>query len=290
MTDSDLFSTWIQIIVVTALNEVIHRLGLVIHKIFHLKERSKFTVKLAIRSEFNIDSLPRATAAAFAVSHLIFLICFVTGFREQRILITCFILSPLLWLSKKKEQNVAVGLAWSFYFGYLKIVLPELLANINYSKYRDELAEKAKVFILIPTDCQVFDELRDKDDRLEFVENLEPVKKNIAGIKVRKYVHSVYRICPDGEQPFLAILEYATPLRTLHQMSIHREAGLSDFERDRQVTLFYDELKDIINNYAHPPEIKERVELVLLTGKGREIADEIMRRVNPVQVEMSKQD
>ena len=53
---------------------------------------------------------------------------------------------------------------------------------------------------------------------------------------------------PDGEvDKYYVVLEYATPLMSLYDMSQHPEGGLSRKERDEQVTL--SEHTNILTSY-----------------------------------------
>ncbi len=85
----------------------------------------------------------------------------------------------MLMLQKKEKDDIAVGLAWSYYFGYLKIILPTFVEKTNTSKYKDDLIKK--LFILIPADCKVYDDLEKAGQDLKFAESLGDTKEDVAG-------------------------------------------------------------------------------------------------------------
>ncbi|KAL0176288.1 hypothetical protein M9458_028618, partial [Cirrhinus mrigala] len=60
---------------------------------------------------------------------------------------------------------------------------------------------------------------------------------------------------------FSCVLEYATPLLTLHQMSHESSAGFGEKERKQQVLLFYRTLSQILEDSL---ESRNRYRLVLL--------------------------
>ena len=136
-------------------------------------------------------------------------------------------------ISEGENKNVADGLAWSYYFGYLKMVLPKLVDNFRY-----DITEK-KLFILIPKTCFTYNEIKNADVRIKTAGNLEPYETHRGGISKRPYQHTVHQIempRPDGEvDKYYVVLEYATPLMSLYDMSQHGECGLSRQERDEQV-------------------------------------------------------
>ena len=120
-------------------------------------------------------------------------------------------------INEKENKNVVDGLAWSYYFGYLKLVLPKLDEQIGKSEeYRYKTLRK-KLYILLPKNCYTFETIDKADPRVTIVGNLEPYEMNRAGILKRVYRHTVHRIkmpLPDGveDEPYFLVLEYATPL------------------------------------------------------------------------------
>ncbi|KAJ7375189.1 hypothetical protein OS493_001932 [Desmophyllum pertusum] len=155
---------------------------------------------------------------------------FLVGLRELSAVETSEI-------NERKNKNVADGLAWSFYFGYLKFVLPELENQIGLSdQFRFKITEK-KLFILLPKTCYTYDDIVDADSRVKFAGHLPEFKKSRGGIKERSYKHAVHRVempRPDGKiDEYHFVLEYATPLMSLYDMS--KYAGLTAQERNHQV-------------------------------------------------------
>ena len=140
-------------------------------------------------------------------------------------------------INEREQENLADGLAWGYYFGYLKLVLPKLEEQIAKSEqFRYKITMK-KLFILLPQEGFTEDNIEDADDRVKWDGNLPEYKRNRGGIKARSYKHAVHRIempRPDGGvDEYHFVLEYATPLMTLYDMSEH--AALSRQERDHQV-------------------------------------------------------
>lgn len=158
---------------------------------------------------------------------------FLAGFRELSIV-------EVSEINERENKNLADGLAWSYYFGYLKLVLPKLEKQIAKSteKLRYKI-KKRKLFILLPKTCFTYDTIEQADPRVKCAGDLEPYQINRGGIQKRSYKHTVHRIempRPDGEKDeYHVILEYATPLMALYDMSEHKEGGLSRQERDEQV-------------------------------------------------------
>eukprot|EP00075_Anas_platyrhynchos_P034669 XP_027323922.1 stimulator of interferon genes protein isoform X2 [Anas platyrhynchos] len=105
-------------------------------------------------------------------------------------------------MTERSQQNVAHGLAWSYYVGYLKIVLPRIKecmeeisrANLNVWACR----ETWKLHILIPLSCNVWDDLEKADSNIQYLTDLTETTLTRGGIKKRVYKHSLYAI-RDGD-------------------------------------------------------------------------------------------
>ena len=164
--------------------------------------------------------------------------------------LNCFLAPQLLFLvglrelssvevsqiNEKENKNVADGLAWSYYFGYLKLVLPHLKEQIAKSEYKYNITEK-KLFILLPKSCYTYDTIVEADPRIKVAGNLKSYDIDRGGILKRSYKHTVHQIkMPRPDDDYYVVLEYATPLMSLYDMSREEECGLSRQDRDEQVT------------------------------------------------------
>ncbi|XP_008942075.1 PREDICTED: stimulator of interferon genes protein, partial [Merops nubicus] len=153
-------------------------------------------------------------------------------------------------MSERSKQNIAHGLAWSYYIGYLKIVLPRVKksmeefsrANPNVLAYR----ETWKLHILIPLNCDICDDLEKADSNIQYLTDLTETTLSRAGIKKRVYKHSLYRIRDEDNQLWHCALEFATPLQSLYAMSQDECAAFSREDRLEQAKLFYRTLEDIL--------------------------------------------
>ena len=139
-------------------------------------------------------------------------------------------------LNEKENKNVADGLAWGFYVGYLELVLPRLRYQVEESASFRNKVEK-KLFILVPKTCFVCGDVENVDSRVKFAGNLPAMKTSRGGIKERVYEQRVYVIektHPYGKvEEHYFLVEYATPLTALYDMSLY--VGASCEERDYQV-------------------------------------------------------
>ena len=176
----------------------------------------------------------------FFVPQLVFLV----GLRE---------LSPVETsaISERENKNLADGLAWGYYFGYLKLVLPRLEEQIGKSELRYQITTK-KLFILLPKTCYTHDDIEHADGRVKWAGNLPECKINRGGIKARSYKHAVQRIemprTDGGVDEYHFVLEYATPLMTLYDMSEH--GALSRQERDHQVRTISQQQQVYFSHFA----------------------------------------
>ncbi|KFQ70910.1 Stimulator of interferon genes protein, partial [Phaethon lepturus] len=153
-------------------------------------------------------------------------------------------------MSERSKQNVAHGLAWSYYVGYLKIVLPRVKKsmeefsrdNPNVLAYR----ETWKLHILVPLSCDVYDDLEKADSNIQYLTDLTETTLTRAGTKKRVYKHSLYAIRDEDNKLWHCALEYATPLQSLYAMSQDECAAFSREDRLEQAKLFYRTLEEIL--------------------------------------------
>ena len=138
-------------------------------------------------------------------------------------------------INERENKNVADGLAWGYYLAYLRAVLPKLGEQIGKSdEYRYKISRK-KLFILIPKNCYTFQRMEDADSRIKAAGTLKPYETYRAGTK-RVYKLAVHSIqFANEEEPYYLVMEYATTLMTLNEMSRNAEARLSREQRDEQV-------------------------------------------------------
>ncbi|XP_072529662.1 stimulator of interferon genes protein [Salminus brasiliensis] len=161
-----------------------------------------------------------------------------------------------------RKMNVAHGLAWSFYLGYLKLVLPELEEQVrkHFSETR-EMLSSVRLHILLPLSAAATARLEEVDHNVCYHKNLPELQLDRAGIRKRVYKHSIYKITDQNKEDYYCVVEYATPLLTLYQMSQDGFAGFSAWDRRQQVLLFYTTLSHILENSL---ECRNRYRLILL--------------------------
>ncbi|KAM4677118.1 stimulator of interferon genes protein [Discoglossus pictus] len=173
------------------------------------------------------------------------LLCYLFGIQSP-------VPATIAEFMEKKQLNVAHGLAWSYYVGYLCFVLPSLKQSIkSFNEENHNLLkfpESCKLHILIPLSCRIYDDLKEADENITFVKELPPLLKDRAGIKGRVYKNNVYRILDEEHRPYYCIAEYATPLASLHKMSDIASAAFSKEDRIQQAKLFYRTLKHILES------------------------------------------
>ncbi|XP_066480186.1 stimulator of interferon genes protein [Tiliqua scincoides] len=159
-------------------------------------------------------------------------------------------LAEISEICEKNNLYVAHGLAWSYYIGYLKVILPRLKDLINdFNKSNNYLLNSKKTWklhILIPLSCEVYDDLQKVDNRIQFIDNLPEVKMDRAGIKKRSYKNSVYGVMDEEQKMNYCVMEYATPLQSLYAMSQDESAAFSRLDRLEQAKLFCRTLEEIL--------------------------------------------
>ncbi|XP_058533785.1 stimulator of interferon genes protein isoform X1 [Ochotona princeps] len=187
-------------------------------------------------------------------------------------------------ICEKKNLNVAHGLAWSYYIGYLRLILPGLQARIQaYNQLHNNTLSgmgSRRLYILFPLDCGVPDDLNMADPNIRFLHMLPQQNTDRAGIKGRVYSNSVYEILENGHRAGACVLEYATPLQTLFAMSQDGRAGFSREDRLEQAKLFCRTLEDIL---ADAPESQNSCRLIVyqepVEGSSFSLSQEVLRHL-----------
>lgn len=189
-------------------------------------------------------------------------------------------------ISETKNLNVAHGLAWSYYFGYLKIVLPEL--DVKLAQYtragRTFTASTQKLFILLPLSCHVTNTFTEQDQHISVDGNLPEIQQNRGGVSMRSFKHTVHRVLDAQNAEHYIVMEFATPLRSLLDISNQTHTGFSADDRLEQAKLFYRTLKDIIQSDI---DIRNKVQLVLYDDtadakKPHFLSEKILKYVSPM--------
>ena len=244
------------------LGEMIRRFFLVCEEFKHIDTRYEGKWKRIFKAAFTIDYFKRSLAAAI----IIIPTCIYFGYQlyeRYEILsrpdfVIFFFLNSLVVdqlshicglrklapaetsdLIEKGNKNVAYGLAWGYYFNYLKLVLPVLKEQIAKSEqFRDQIREK-KLFILVPQTCYIPANISEGNDGIKWAGNLPEIEIDSGGIKKKNYknaVHEIEKRQPDGTvEKYHFVLEYPTTLQTIYNISMQADAPLDREEREHQV-------------------------------------------------------
>ncbi|XP_071962929.1 stimulator of interferon genes protein 3-like [Antedon mediterranea] len=166
-------------------------------------------------------------------------------------------------LDESSNTNVAKGLAWSYFTGYLKIILNDLKQTVeNDVRWKQKLENKTLkcvFYAIVPLNCKVPADLIEYKEGITRVGELQPVSKNRAGMK-REYTIPVYKIeKKNNEPPFFVICGYVTIIDTLFEMT--NFIKFEEKKREEQCLLFIRTLQELIDDNC-----EEKCEIVTLSG------------------------
>lgn len=220
-----------------------------------------------------------------------------------------FLLKVILLDENNTNQSVAVsamngldygtGMAYSFFYGYLKIILPStgtaskgLLERIrHFEDDQNVTVAIKKLFILIPASSHIPPDLKEASDNwMESVKVIEE-ERDRAGLKSRLYRNNIYRIYPGGEdtteRPIYIVVEGATPILTFFevQQHSHRETILYKEHRRDILSAFHEKLKELIDTNL---DCRGLCELVYYedydrNGKKNNIGKILLERIRKLQ-------
>ena len=205
--------------------------------------------------------------------------------------------AELSHLIETENKNIADGLAWSYYYGYLKLVLPHLheqLAKAVAPEYlvdgndMCDAVDVTKLFIIISKKCNCYEGFIEVDKgTIQKEGNLPAFCLSRAGVELRPYQHCLYRVAAKDKPAIFVILEFATPLLVMNDMCNDELADFTEEDRDTQVMAFYNKLQFILE---HADE-EERNRLVLIldvyTEDERQLSDVIYEAVSKASLNLS---
>lgn len=198
--------------------------------------------------------------------------------------LTLWMLLQIINSNKWKKKNIhdinsmqgldyGTGLAYNYYYGYLKVILPST-GNLN--KGLIEKIENIedihninimvhKLFILIPSSSYIPPDLKEASYQwMESAMDVEDEVRNRAGVKRRLYHNSIYKIYPNGQRsnvPLYIVVEGATPLLTFFEVQKHSHSETNIYKKycKEIVQKFYIKLQELIDN---DPECADLCELI----------------------------
>ncbi|XP_014204937.2 stimulator of interferon genes protein [Copidosoma floridanum] len=233
---------------------------------------SSFMVLLTTEDHYKafqlLQSQPLATLLALAFSLLLLHTVDILGCRATNV--------NRVFSTGGLDPGTAM--AGSYFYGYLKIVLPAsggieragiLTALEKYEAINSVKIPIKKLFILIPSSSYIPTDLKEVSDKwMEASGLLDTITLDRAGVINRTYHNTVYRIRSDGpdmtspssKSVYLAV-EGATPLKTFLEVQdqSHRYALLYREYNKEIVQNFCKALQNLLNDN---PDCKDYVELV----------------------------
>lgn len=200
-------------------------------------------------------------------------------------------------LNETENKHVADGLAWSYYYGYLKLMLPSIDVMVSTavkddycignSDLRDKLSSK-KIFIVIPKDCYTYESFTDVDSRITFASSMPPQHRTRGGVQERVYKNTVWKIDFSEDDKSYVMMEYATPCLSMYDMTKHKEAKFSQEDLEAQVKEFALKLELILESDA---QCKGKYEIVLCgdvkSKNNKKLGDIILEYIEADQNDLS---
>lgn len=177
-------------------------------------------------------------------------------------------------IDSMRGLDYGTGMAFNYYHGYLRIILPSLgtfnkglLEKIQNVEDSHNIAVALhKLIILIPMSTYISPDLKETSYQwMESAIHLEEEIRDRAGVKRRTYRNVVYKIYPDGRKlnsiPVYVVAEGATPVLTFFEAlrCAHNETNIYRKYYKHIIKQFYNKLKELLDN---DPECKDLCELI----------------------------
>lgn len=165
------------------------------------------------------------------------------------------------WESLLPVGNLAHGFAWGYYYGYLKIILPDLDKTVREWR-RVNNAEgrmSEKLFLFFPQSCRCRDSIADESPLIKHRGHLPIITKDRAGIIERQYKNTIYSVTDDNGEDYFFAGEYIGVIHTMFEMEQNATTGLQTREKYIQSMRFYLTVKRILDT---DPECSEKCKIV----------------------------
>lgn len=177
-------------------------------------------------------------------------------------------------VSDLKGLDYGTGMAYSYYYGYLRLVLPStgtssksIIEKIeNFEDKHNVTFPVHKLFILIPASGYIPPDLKEVSDQwMESARELEEERRNRAGVVGRTYRNNVYKIYPEGRksgiQPVYVVVEGATPLLTFYEVQKHNHAEAAVYRQFKHeiITTFHMKLHNVLQSELDTKDLCELI-------------------------------
>ncbi|XP_046820305.1 stimulator of interferon genes protein isoform X1 [Vespa crabro] len=193
--------------------------------------------------------------------------------------------------------DYGTGMAYNYYYGYLRIILPSTGTENkgiyekleNFEDIHNIIISIKKLFILIPFSTYIPPDLKQLSyEWMENVQELEQEVRNRAGIKNRSYHNNIYKIYPGGDtnsiEPVYLAVEGATPLLTFFEVQkhFHPESAIYIKYSRQIIEAFYLKLKELIYNDLDCRDLCELIYYEDYNSDGTKvnIAEVILKRIS----------
>lgn len=203
-------------------------------------------------------------------------------------------------LDNMKGLDYGTGMAYSYYYGYLRLVLPStgtaskgIVEKIeNFEDNHNVTFPVHKLFILIPSSAYIPPNLKEASDQwMESAHELEEEKRSRAGIIGRKYHNNVYKIYPGGQysgvDPQYVVVEGASPLLTFYEVQKHSHPESATYKLYKKdvVLTFYKKLREILQS---EPDTRDLCEIICYNdhdanGNKTNVAELILERISKIK-------
>ncbi|XP_076357008.1 stimulator of interferon genes protein-like isoform X2 [Tachypleus tridentatus] len=224
------------LISIITLAECFYRIFLLIEEIWHLKTRHKNSYKLMICFVFNGN---KKIYLVMVVNML------VSVTKPNQV--------ELSQIMEDNKLSIGRRLAFCYYSSYLKIVLnPDFGLTfreriVQYEQQYGTSILVKKLFILVTESGFIHRNLEHYgDENIKRAHQLPDLERDRAGTQNRTYKNTVYEISVNKDKPLRCVVEGATPLLSMREMSHAANSGLTEDKLKEEILQFYHELNNLL--------------------------------------------
>ncbi|CAH1259781.1 unnamed protein product [Diabrotica balteata] len=261
-------------VLLTILLQLMYRVILMFEESRHLISRYDSNVSTLLKDVLHFP-VPVWVTFVFSIIYLVYYastqqwsVGSITLLRIVSLYVTMFLLGKILkldsgplndslWIAENNGLDYGSGMAYSFFHGYLNLVLPKTGTQDKHLKeimedYEDINGIKFavhKLFVLIPKSMKCFVSLKNEySPSMDESRSLEQKVMTVAGVQDRVYKNAVYKISLKKNDYIYVSAEYATPLKTFKDVFDHGGQHSEYYNKHKKdiILQFYLTLKQVL--------------------------------------------
>lgn len=144
--------------------------------------------------------------------------------------------------------HIGAGLAWSYYLGYLRIILPDFNKFVASSPEFGAKIQQKGLLIIVPEDCNCPGSFSEADGRVQKAGHLGDRKIDRAGNIGRNYGRNTVYKCRTNNEDIYFVADCPAVILTMYAMTHHHNLNMDSNDLRSEVGEFIGTLRSLLEN------------------------------------------